>query len=267
MEQTRAKYLSDVSDTEWEFLTPYLTLMREDAPQRVHPMRDLFDGVRYVVKAGCQWRMLPHDFPPWAAVYQQARRWAAAGVFEAVAHDLRVILRLIAEREPRPSAAILDGRTLQSTPESGGRAGYDGHKKKNGSKVHVAVDTLGNLLALKVTAADEQERAQVADLAAAAQAATGKTVQVAFVDQGYTGEDAAAQAAGHGIRLEVVKHTEAKKGFVLLPRRWVVERTFGWLGRFRRLARDYERLSETLAAWHWLAFVGLLLGKAGFNSA
>ncbi len=267
MSETRKAYPSDVSDTEWEFLAPYLTLMREDAPQREHALRDLFDGLRYVVKTGCQWRMVPHDFPPWGAVYQQARRWHRAGALEAVAHDLRVILRLVLERDPRPSATILDGRTLPSTPESGRRAGYDGHKKKNGSKVHIAVDTLGNLLALKVTAANEQERAQVADLAAKVQEVTGETVGVAFVDQGYTGEGAAQQAAAHGIRLEVVKHTGAKKGFVLLPRRWVVERTFGWLGRFRRLARDYERLAETLAGWHWLAFLTLLLGKVGFSSA
>jgi transposase len=266
MTTTRKSYPSDVSDAEWEFLVPNLTLMREDAPQREHSMRELFNGLRYVVKTGCQWRFLPHDFPPWAAVYQQARRWVDAGVFETISQDLRVILRLVLEREPQPSAAIMDGRTLQSTPESGERAGYDGGKKKNGSKVHVAVDTLGSLLALKVTAANEQERAQVAELAEKIQEATGDTVEIAFVDQGYTGEDAAKQASDHGIKLEVVKHTEAKKGFILLPRRWVVERTFGWLGRFRRLARDYERLTETLAGWHWLASLVLLLGRLGFNS-
>ena len=267
MNSTRKSYPSDVSDGDWEFLLPYLTLMREDAPQREYPLRELFNALRYVVKTGCQWRFLPHDFPPWAAVYQQARRWVDAGVFEWISNDLRVILRLVLEREPQPSAAIMDGRTLQSTPESGGRAGYDGAKKKNGSKVHAAVDTLGNLLALKVTAANEQERAQVAALAERVQEATGYNVELAFVDQGYTGENAATQASDHGIKLEVVKHTEAKKGFILLPRRWVVERTFGWLGRFRRLARDYERLSETLAGCHWLASIALLLCKVAFDSA
>ena len=267
MSRTRKSYPSDASDAEWEFLVPYLTLMREDAPQREHPLRDVFDAVRYVVKTGCQWDFLPHDFPPSSAVYQQARRWVAAGVFEDIAHDLRMILRLVDGREAQPTGAIFDGRTLQSTPESGGRAGYDGAKRKKGSKVHIAVDTLGHLLALKVTAADEQERAQVADLAAKVQEVTGHTVEVAFVDQGYTGEAAAEQAAASGIRLEVVKHTEAKRGFVLLPRRWVVERTFGWLGRFRRLARDYERLSDTLAGWHWLAFLTLLLPRLGLQSA
>lgn len=203
--------------------------------------------------------MLPHDFPDWTAVYQQARRRIDAGAFERAAHDLRIILRLVHEREGQPSATIFDGRTLQSTPESGARAGCGGAKKKNGSKVHIAVDTLGNLLAPKVTAANEQERAQVEELASKVQEIAGGTVEVAFVDQGYTGENAAEQAKSHGIRLAVVKHAEAKKGFVLLPRRWLVERTFGWLGRFRRLARDYERLSVVLSGWHWCAFISLMM--------
>jgi transposase len=261
MNTTRKSYPSDVTDAEWEFLVPYLTLMREDAPQREYPLRELFNGARYLVKTSCQWRYLPHDFPPWSAVYQQARRWIEAGAFEAITHDLRAMLRLALDREPQPSATILDARTLQSTPESGDRAGYDGHKKKNGSKVHVAVDTLGNLLALNVTPANEQERAQVGELAARIQEVSGANVEISFVDQGYTGAEAADQADDHGIKLEVVKHNEAKKGFILLPRRWVVERTFGWLGRFRRLARDYERLSSTLAGWHWLASVAILLAQ------
>jgi transposase len=264
MNTTRKSYPSDVTDAEWEFLVPYLSLMREDAPQREHSLRDLFNAVRYVVKTGCQWRFLPHDLPPWSAVYQQARRWLQAGVFESISHDLRMMVRMVAERDEQPSGVILDGRTLQSTPESGGRAGYDGAKKKNGSKVHAAVDTLGNLLTLKVTAANEQERAQVAELARQVQAVTGGTVEVAYVDQGYTGDDAAAQAKANGIELIVVKHTEAKKGFLLLPRRWVIERTFGWLGRFRRLARDYERLTESVAGWHWVASITLLLTQLYF---
>ena len=221
--------------------------MREDAPQRDHSLRELFNGIRYVVKTGCQWRYLPHDFPPWSAVHQQARRWLHAGVFETLAHDLRICVRILEDGHEEPSAVIYDARTLQSTPESGGRAGYDGGKRKKGSKVHAAVDTLGNLLALTVTAGNEQERSQVAELSQKVQQVTGGTVGLAFVDQGYTGESAAAQARESEVELEVVKHHEAKHGFVLLPRRWVVERTSGWLGRFRRLARDYERLSQTLA--------------------
>ena len=259
--QPRPPYPSDVTDDEWAFVAPYLTLMREDAPQREHSLREVFNGLRWFVRAGASWRMMPHDLPPWHTVYQQTERWLNAGVFEAIVHDLRRLLRLAAGRDPEPTAAILDGRTLQSSPESGGRAGYDGHKKRKGSKVHMAVDTLGHLLALLVTAADEQERAQVSELAAAVQAATGDSVEVAFVDQGYTGEEPAEAANAQGIRLEVVKLPEAKRGFVLLPRRWVVERSFAWLARFRRLARDYERLPETLAGLHLLAFAVLLLRR------
>jgi transposase len=215
-----------VSDEERAFCAPYLALMKEDAPQREHALRELFNGPRWFVRAGCPWRLLPHDLPPWPAVQQQTQRWVRAGCFEHLAADLRWLLRLAAGRDAEPSAVILDSRTLRSTPESGDRAGYDGAKRRKGSKVHVAVDTLGHLLALKVTPAHEQDRAQVADLAQAVQAATGENVQLAYVDQGYTGAQPAADAAEHGMRLEVIKHPEAKRGFFLLPRRWVVERSF-----------------------------------------
>jgi transposase len=260
-------YPSDVSDEEWDFCLPYLTLMKEQAPQRKHSLRAIFNALRWLVRAGCSWRMMPNDLPPWPAVQQQTQRWIRAGSFEAMAHDLRLLLRLAAQRTDAPSAAILDSRTLQSTPESGGRAGFDGHKKRKGSKVHAAVDTLGHLLALKVTPANEQDRAQVADLARALQEVTGEQVEVAFVDQGYTGEKPAEDAARAGVRLEVIKHHEAKRGFVLLPRRWVVERTFAWAARFRRLARDYERLAATLGAYHWLALVTLMLHSLFAKSA
>ena len=198
---------------------------------------------------------------PWHTVYQQTQRWLKAGVFQAIVDELRGLLRLVQGRQGQPSAAILDSRTLQSSPESGVRAGYDGAKRKKGSKVHLAMDTLGHLLALHVTAANEQDRDQVERLAQQIQATTGESVEVAFVDQGYTGADPAEQAAQHGIRLEVVKLPDAKRGFVLLPRRWVVERSFAWLTRFRRLARDYERLPETLAGLHVLAFAMLMLAR------
>src|SRR6266536_663349 len=215
----RQNYPSDVSDDEWGFVAPYLTLMTEDAPQREHSLREVFNGLRWIVRTGAQWRMMPHDLPPWAAVYQQTQRWLKAGVFEAIVDDLRAILRLAQGRNEEPSAAIFDSRTLQSSPESGHRAGYDGAKRRKGSKVHLAVDTLGHLLALHVTPANEQDRAQVAELA------------------------------------------EAKRGFVLLPRRWVVERSFAWMTRFRRLSRDYERLPQTLVGFHLLAFTVLMLHR------
>src|SRR5215468_4681680 len=235
----RKAYPSDVSDAEWALVAPYLTLMTEDALQRDYPLREVFNGLRWMARGGSSWRMMPHDLPPYYVVYQQMRRWLKAGVFEAITHDLRAVLRIADGRQEMPTASIFDSRTLQSTVESGRRAGYDGAKRRKGNKVHFAVDTLGHLLALCVTAANEQDRAQV--------------------DQGYMGENAADEATEHVIKLEVVKLPEAKRSFVLLPRRWVVERSFGWMSRFRRLARDYERLPETLAGLHYLAFVILML--------
>src|ERR671918_2854922 len=170
---TRKPYPSDVSDEEWMFVAPYLALVREDAPQREYDLREVLNGLRWVVRTGSAWRYMPNDLPPWEAVYQQTQRWLNAGVFETIVHDLRVVLRLAEGREGQPSAAIFDSRTLQSTPESGPRAGYDGAKRKRGSKVHLAVDTLGHLLALHVTAANEQERAQVGQLTERVQEVTG----------------------------------------------------------------------------------------------
>jgi transposase len=257
----RTPYPSDVSDDEWSFVAPYLTLMTEEAPQREYELREVFNGLRWIVRTGAQWRMMPHDLPPWAAVYQQTQRWLKAGCFEAIVDDLRALLRLAQGRNEEPSAAIFDSRTLQSSPESGHRAGYDGAKRRKGSKVHLAVDTLGHLLALHVTPANEQDRAQVGELAAAVQEVTGGSVELAFVDQGYTGDVPAQAAQDQGMRLEVIKLPQAKRGFVLLPRRWVVERSFAWMTRFRRLARDYERLPETLAGLHLLAFTVLMLHR------
>ena len=258
----RKPYPSDVSDDEWAFVAPYLTLMTGDAPQRKYSLREVFNGLRYIVKTGGQWRWMPHDLPPWSMVYQQTQRWLAAGSFEAIIHDLRTVLRLAAGRQPEPTAAIFDSQTLQSTPESGGHGGYDGAKRRKGSKVHIAVDTLGHLLALTTTPADAQDRAQVADLCRRVQQVTDDSVEVAFVDQGYTGSTPAADAEAHGIRLEVVKLPEAKRGFVLLPRRWVVERAFAWKSRFRRLVRDYERRLSVLAGLHLVAFACLELTRA-----
>ncbi len=199
--------------------------------------------------------------PPWEAVYQQYRRWQDAGVFATMTHDLREMVRWMEGRDPDPSAVVFDSTTRQSTPESGARAGYDGYKRRKGSKVHIAVDTLGHLVALQVTPANAQERDQVAILAEAVQDATGQTVEVAYVDQGYTGPAAHHAAAQHGIDLVVVKLAQAKRGFVLLPRRWVVERSFAWATRFRRLAKDDERLPETVEGLYFLAFFLLMLHR------
>ena len=258
----RKPYPSDVSDEEWALVAPYLALLPEDAGQREHSLREVFNGLRYVIRSGCAWRMVPNDLPPWAAVYQQAQRWLAAGCFAHLADDLRAVLRMAAGRDAEPSAAVLDSRTLRPTPESGQGAGYDGHKRKKGSKLHMAVDTLGHLIALHVTPASVDDRPQVGKLAKAVQAATGDSVELAYVDQGHTGDKPAEAAREQGIRLEVVKLPEAKRGFVLLPWRWVVERSFAWAARFRRLLKDYEGYASTLAGLHLIAFVCLMVKQA-----
>jgi transposase len=261
----RRPYPSDVSDEEWAeewaFVAPYLSLLPQTASQRRHELREVCNALRWMVRAGAPWRMLPVHFPPWEAVYQQTRRWLAAECFEALVQDLRLLLRAAAGRRPQPSAAIVDSRTLRSTVESGPRAGLDGHKQVRGSKVHAVVDTMGTLLALAVTPATAAERRQVGALAQQVQEVTGETVEVLDADAGYTGEETATASQRQGIRLIVVKRPEASQGFVLLPKRWVVERSFAWTSRFRRLARDYERLPATLAGLHFAAFVCLLLPK------
>ena len=252
-------YPSDVSDEEWAFIAPYPTLLASDALRRRHALRAVFNALGYLAHSGVPWRYLPHDFPPWPAVYQQARRWMDAGSFEAAVHDLRLLARVLKGRQPQPSAPILDARVVQSSPASGARAGYRGAKRRKGAKVPAAVDTLGHLLALTVTPANQDERTQVAALATAVQEATGQHVAVAYVDQGYSGPQPAAAAVEQGIHLVVVKLQGAKRGFVLLPKRWVIERSFAWTARFRRLARDFERLPSVLAGLHFLAFACIML--------
>jgi transposase len=150
-ERERSGYPSDVTDEEWAFVAPYLALCKEDAEQRDYPLRVVFNALRYIVRTGSQWRYMPNDLPPWNVVYQQTQRWIQARCFETMVEDLRMLLREFAGRKGQPTAMIADSRTLQSTPESGARAGYDGAKRRKGSKVHAAVDTLGHLLTLHVT--------------------------------------------------------------------------------------------------------------------
>lgn len=261
METARKPYPSDVSDDEWAFVAPYLTLMTEDAPQRDYTLRETFNALRWLVRAGAPWRYLPGNFPPWHTVYGQTQRWIENGVFEDMVDDLRETLRVALGKNPQPSAAIIDSQTLRSTPESGERAGYDAGKKTKGTKVHAAVDTLGNLLSLVVTPANEQDRAQVAQLLEDVQAVTDNSVTVAFADGSYIGPETAKVASEHGVELQIVKMPDAVKGFVLLPKRWIIERSFAWKTRFRRLIRDYERLPQTVAGLHFAVFAILMLAR------
>jgi transposase len=250
----RKAYPTDGSDDEWALVAPDWTLMTETGPPRDYRLRESFNGLREGVRGGISGRLIPNAWPPGYPVYQQTQRWLKAGVLEALVHHLRVRLRWAAGRDQPPTGTIFDRRTWPSSPERGERAGDEGAKRRNGSKPHRAVDRLGRWLTRWVTPADEPDRAQLGQLAQAVQAVTGATLAGALVDPADTGDRAEPAAAEHRIRLEGVKLPDAKPGFVWLPRRWVVERSFGWLARFRRLARDYQRLPETLKGLHFLAF-------------
>jgi transposase len=262
----RRPYPSDVSDeewevVEWEVVAPYLSLLPQTAAQGRHDLREVFNAVRSIVRTGAPWRWVPTNFAPWEAVSQQTRRWIAAGCFEAIVQDLRLLVRVAAGRRPQPSAVMVDSRTLRSTVESGSRAGVDGHTRVRGSKIPAVVDTMGTLLALGVTPANEAERRQISALAQRVQEVTGATVEVIYADAAYSGEETVTAAQEQGMRLVVVQRPAGSHGFVLLPKRWVVARSFAWVSRFRRLARDYERLPATLAGLHFAAFACLLLPK------
>ena len=258
---TRRAYRSDLDNETYLFILPYFLLTPGDAAQRIHPIREVLNSLFWIARTGSPWEYLPHDFPPYKIVHQQALRWFEHGCFENLVHDLRMMDRAAVGRDSVPSVAIIDSRTLQSTPESGHRSGYDGAKKRNGSKVHAAVDTLGHVIALLVTSADEQDREQVYDLCHQIQTVTGDCIDVVLADGGYTGEQAEIDAALLDIELVVVKRPAGASGFVLLPKRWIVERNFAWAARFRRLGRDLERLPSTLLGFHWLAFAILSLQK------
>lgn len=215
---SRKAYPSDVSDDEWAFIAPYLTLMSEAAPQREYDLREIFNGLRWIVRAGAAWRMMPNDLPPWHVVYDQAQRWLKAGVFAAIGHDLREVLRVAA-------AANRSRRRLSWT-------------------------------AGRCNPAQKAARGRAVTLPNAGAAVKSIRRWIPWASCWHCG-------SGGGLRHStgVIKLPQAKKGFVLLPRRWVVERSFAWTARLRRLARDYERLPETLAGLHCLAFAILMLGR------
>lgn len=253
--------LTDATDEEWSFVLPYLLLSREGNRSRVYALRAGFNAVRYVVKGGNQWRLMPNDLAPWRVAYQQMRRWVEAGAFERLVAGVRSLLREPGGGKGQPAAVCIDSRTSQSTPESGARAGYGGAKRRKGSKVHIAVDPLGHLLALKVTAASEGDREQAAALAEKVQQVTGNTVEIAYVDQGYTGPNAAQAAEQRASNSASSNIPWPNEVLSCYPNAGPSREASPGPRASEDSRRPHERLDTSLKGFHCIAFACIMIAR------
>jgi putative transposase len=237
----RRSYPSDLTDEEWDIVADMIPVpfWLPTLQEPVHHPREMLDAIRYRTRTGCSWRSLPHDFPPWQTTSKCMYRWIADGTIDGI-HDALVRHVRVAEgREPEPTAGSIDSQSVKSSG-NGGPGGFDGGKKVNGRKRHILVDVLGLLLIVLITPANVQDRDGAVPVLMAAHAAY-RTLKHVWADGAYNGAGIAKVQEATGLNVEVVKHEEGHRGFAVLPRRWVVERTNAWFGRFRILNKEYER--------------------------
>ena len=248
--RTRLVYPSDLTDAEWQWMKDLIPGETGGGRHRDTDMRQVVNGILYLLRSGCSWRMLPKDFPPYTTVHEYYRRWRKDGTVIRIHDALRRQVRAEAGRDPEPSAGVIDSQSAKTT-EVGGEHGYDAGKKINGRKRHLLVDTMGLVLMVVVHTANIQDRDGARLLLAKAKGLFPRLQRI-WADGGYAGKLIGWLQETCGWVLEIIKRNDTVKGFKLLPRRWVVERTFGWLGRYRRLSKDYERLpgsSEAMVYW------------------
>jgi transposase len=257
----RKTYPTDLSDAEWARLRSYLPTPEAEGRPRTHSLRDILDAIFYVLKSGCHWRLLPHDFPPWSAVYYHFRRFRLNGLWSLILKGLHTAERNRAGKDHQPKAAIMDSQSVKTVEESAHPSGYDAHKNIKGRKRHLLVDTLGLPLSVYVTAADVQDRLGAQCLLGGLKPFVPRLKKI-WADGAYTGEKLVGWLEEQGEwELQIVERSADTEGFAVLPHRWIVERTLGWLMRNRRLSKDYERLVQSSETFIEVAMIGLMLKR------